>query len=61
VRAFENDATLDHLSQGRLGLIIGKGNGAAQRDLFNITPADQWERNAESLLQANSRRILMIA
>ncbi|HXW45952.1 MAG TPA: LLM class flavin-dependent oxidoreductase [Streptosporangiaceae bacterium] len=48
VRAYEDYATLDHLSNGRLELIIGKGNGAAQRELFHVTPADQWERNAES-------------
>ncbi|MEV7402905.1 LLM class flavin-dependent oxidoreductase [Streptomyces sp. NPDC091267] len=48
VRAYEDYATLDHLSGGRLELIIGKGNGAAQRDLFQVTPDDQWERNAES-------------
>ncbi|GAB2663417.1 LLM class flavin-dependent oxidoreductase [Gordonia jinhuaensis] len=48
VRAFEDYATLDHLSGGRLELIIGKGNGSAQRDLFNVTPEDQWDRNAES-------------
>lgn len=48
VRAYEDYATLDHLSQGRLELIIGKGNGSAQRELFNVTPEDQWERNAES-------------
>jgi len=48
VRAFEDYATLDHLSSGRLELIIGKGNGAAQRDLFQVTPEDQWDRNAES-------------
>jgi alkanesulfonate monooxygenase SsuD/methylene tetrahydromethanopterin reductase-like flavin-dependent oxidoreductase (luciferase family) len=48
VRAFEDYATLDHLSGGRLELIIGKGNGTAQRELFNVTPEDQWERNAES-------------
>jgi alkanesulfonate monooxygenase SsuD/methylene tetrahydromethanopterin reductase-like flavin-dependent oxidoreductase (luciferase family) len=48
VRAYEDYATLDHLSGGRLELIIGKGNGAAQRDLFHVTPADQWDRNAES-------------
>src|SRR5450432_843321 len=48
VRAFEDYATLDHLSGGRLELIIGKGNGAAQRDLFHVTPQDQWDRNAES-------------
>ena len=38
VRAYEDYATLDHLSGGRLELIIGKGNGAAQRELFNVTP-----------------------
>ncbi|MFD9125536.1 LLM class flavin-dependent oxidoreductase [Kitasatospora sp. NPDC059571] len=48
VRAYEDYATLDHLSRGRLELIIGKGNGAAQRDLFHVTPEDQWDRNAES-------------
>jgi alkanesulfonate monooxygenase SsuD/methylene tetrahydromethanopterin reductase-like flavin-dependent oxidoreductase (luciferase family) len=47
VRAYEDYATLDHLSGGRLELIIGKGNGAAQRDLFNVTTDDQWDRNAE--------------
>jgi alkanesulfonate monooxygenase SsuD/methylene tetrahydromethanopterin reductase-like flavin-dependent oxidoreductase (luciferase family) len=48
VRAYEDYATLDHLSGGRLDLIIGKGNGAAQRELFQVTPEDQWDRNAES-------------
>ncbi|MET8468592.1 LLM class flavin-dependent oxidoreductase [Streptomyces sp. NPDC006422] len=48
VRAYEDYATLDHLSGGRLDLIIGKGNGTAQRDLFRVTPEDQWDRNAES-------------
>jgi alkanesulfonate monooxygenase SsuD/methylene tetrahydromethanopterin reductase-like flavin-dependent oxidoreductase (luciferase family) len=48
VRAYEDYATLDNLSGGRLELIIGKGNGAAQRDLFSVTEADQWDRNAES-------------
>jgi alkanesulfonate monooxygenase SsuD/methylene tetrahydromethanopterin reductase-like flavin-dependent oxidoreductase (luciferase family) len=47
VRAYEDYATLDHLSGGRLELIIGKGNGSAQRDLFHVTPEDQWDRNAE--------------
>ena len=47
VRAYEDYATLDHLSGGRLELIIGKGNGSAQRELFNVTPEDQWDRNAE--------------
>jgi alkanesulfonate monooxygenase SsuD/methylene tetrahydromethanopterin reductase-like flavin-dependent oxidoreductase (luciferase family) len=48
VRAYEDYATLDHLSGGRLELIIGKGSGAAQREFFHVTPDDQWERNAES-------------
>ncbi|MER7934561.1 MULTISPECIES: LLM class flavin-dependent oxidoreductase [unclassified Streptomyces] len=48
VRAYEDYATLDHLSTGRLDLIIGKGNGTAQRELFHVTPEDQWDRNAES-------------
>jgi alkanesulfonate monooxygenase SsuD/methylene tetrahydromethanopterin reductase-like flavin-dependent oxidoreductase (luciferase family) len=48
VRAYEDYATLDHLSGGRLELIIGKGNGAGQRQLFNVTTEDQWDRNAES-------------
>lgn len=47
VRAYEDYATLDQLADGRLELIIGKGNGAAQAQLFHITAADQWERNAE--------------
>ncbi|HEX3784064.1 MAG TPA: LLM class flavin-dependent oxidoreductase [Pseudonocardiaceae bacterium] len=48
VRAYEDYATLDNLSGGRLELIIGKGNGSAQRDLFHVTEQDQWDRNAES-------------
>ena len=48
VRAYEDYATLDHLSGGRLDLIIGKGNGAAQRELFHVTTDDQWDRNIES-------------
>ncbi|MFD9459393.1 LLM class flavin-dependent oxidoreductase [Streptomyces sp. NPDC060027] len=48
VRAYEDYATLDHLSGGRLELIVGKGNGSAQRDLFQVTTEDQWDRNAES-------------
>ncbi|MEV0967856.1 LLM class flavin-dependent oxidoreductase [Microtetraspora glauca] len=47
VRAYEDYATLDHLSGGRLELIIGKGNGTAQAQLFHVTPEDQWERNRE--------------
>ena len=47
VRAFEDYSTLDHLCGGRLDLIIGKGNGAAQAQLFHVTDEDQWERNRE--------------
>ena len=48
VRAFEDYATLDVLADGRLELIIGKGNGSAQAQLFHVTTEDQWDRNRES-------------
>ncbi|MEZ0351195.1 LLM class flavin-dependent oxidoreductase [Mycobacterium sp. pR1184] len=47
VRAFEDYSTLDNLSGGRLELIIGKGNGTAQAQLFHVTAEDQWDRNRE--------------
>ncbi|MGX4654731.1 LLM class flavin-dependent oxidoreductase [Micromonospora sp. SCSIO 07396] len=47
VRAYEDYATLDHLSDGRLELIIGKGNGAVQARLFGVTAEDQWDRSRE--------------
>jgi alkanesulfonate monooxygenase SsuD/methylene tetrahydromethanopterin reductase-like flavin-dependent oxidoreductase (luciferase family) len=47
VRAFEDYSTLDNLSGRRLELIIGKGNGAAQAELFHVTTDDQWDRNRE--------------
>jgi alkanesulfonate monooxygenase SsuD/methylene tetrahydromethanopterin reductase-like flavin-dependent oxidoreductase (luciferase family) len=48
VRAYEDYATLDNLADGRLELIIGKGNGSAQAQLFGVTTEDQWDRNRES-------------
>lgn len=48
VRAYEDYATLDQLSGGRLELMVGKGNGAAQAQLFHVTTDDQWDRNRES-------------
>ncbi|MFD3593295.1 LLM class flavin-dependent oxidoreductase [Nocardia sp. NPDC058640] len=47
VRAFEDYSTVDNLSDGRLELIIGKGNGAAQAQLYHVTAQDQWQRNRE--------------
>jgi alkanesulfonate monooxygenase SsuD/methylene tetrahydromethanopterin reductase-like flavin-dependent oxidoreductase (luciferase family) len=47
VRAFEDYSTLDNLSEGRLELMIGKGNGTAQAELFHVTTDDQWDRNRE--------------
>ncbi|KUL39949.1 LLM class flavin-dependent oxidoreductase [Actinoplanes awajinensis] len=48
VRAFEDYSTLDNLSGGRLELIVGKGNGTAQAELFHVTVEDQWDRQRES-------------
>ena len=36
VRVAEDYATLDHLSNGRLEVIIGKGNGPEQAELFGL-------------------------
>lgn len=47
VRVAEDYATLDHLSGGRLELIIGKGNDPRHYPLFGITEAEQWESMAE--------------
>jgi alkanesulfonate monooxygenase SsuD/methylene tetrahydromethanopterin reductase-like flavin-dependent oxidoreductase (luciferase family) len=47
VRVAEDYATLDHLSGGRIELIIGKGNDASHYPLFGITPEEQWESLAE--------------
>jgi alkanesulfonate monooxygenase SsuD/methylene tetrahydromethanopterin reductase-like flavin-dependent oxidoreductase (luciferase family) len=47
VRVAEDYATLDHLSGGRLELIIGKGNDPRHYPLFGITEAEQWDSLAE--------------
>ena len=47
VRVAEDYATLDHLSNGRLELIIGKGNDPRHYPLFGITEAEQWASMAE--------------
>src|SRR6201999_419318 len=48
VRAFEDYATLDQLTGGRLELIIGKGNGGGQRELSHAPAGDQGDRSAGS-------------
>jgi alkanesulfonate monooxygenase SsuD/methylene tetrahydromethanopterin reductase-like flavin-dependent oxidoreductase (luciferase family) len=47
VRVAEDYATLDHLSGGRLELIIGKGNDPRHYPLFGIPEEEQWESLAE--------------
>ncbi|MCT2193600.1 LLM class flavin-dependent oxidoreductase [Paenibacillus sp. p3-SID1389] len=47
VRVAEDYATLDHLSGGRLTMIIGKGNDPRHYSLFGITEEEQWESLAE--------------
>lgn len=43
VRVAEDYATLDHLSGGRLEMIIGKGNDPRHYSLFGISEEEQWE------------------
>ncbi|WP_445486763.1 LLM class flavin-dependent oxidoreductase [Niallia sp. 03133] len=47
VRVAEDYATLDHLSEGRLEMVIGKGNDPRHYPLFGITEEEQWESLAE--------------
>jgi alkanesulfonate monooxygenase SsuD/methylene tetrahydromethanopterin reductase-like flavin-dependent oxidoreductase (luciferase family) len=47
VRVAEDYATLDHLSGGRLELIIGKGNDPRHYPLFGISAEEQWDSLAE--------------
>lgn len=47
LRVAEDYATLDHLSHGRLELIVGKGNSADPYTLFGYDRAQQWELQAE--------------
>lgn len=42
VRVAEDYATLDHLSGGRLEMIIGKGNDPRHYPLFGIKEEEQW-------------------
>lgn len=48
VRVAEDYATLDHLSNGRLEVIIGKGNGPEQAELFGLTREQQWDTTNEN-------------
>lgn len=47
VRVAEDYATLDQLSDGRLDIIIGKGNDPEQNALFGYELEGQWDRNRE--------------
>jgi alkanesulfonate monooxygenase SsuD/methylene tetrahydromethanopterin reductase-like flavin-dependent oxidoreductase (luciferase family) len=48
VRVAEDYATVDHLSNGRLEVIIGKGNGPEQAELFGLQRDQQWETTNEN-------------
>lgn len=43
LRVAEDFATLDHVSDGRLELMIGKGNDPRHLPLFGITEEEQWD------------------
>lgn len=48
VRVAEDYATVDHLSDGRLEVIIGKGNGPEQAELFGLAREQQWATTSEN-------------
>ncbi|WP_261557305.1 LLM class flavin-dependent oxidoreductase [Frankia tisae] len=48
VRAAEEYATLDHLSDGRLDLIIGKGNDPVSPGMSGVDATELWDRLAEN-------------
>ncbi|WP_157891952.1 MULTISPECIES: LLM class flavin-dependent oxidoreductase [Frankia] len=48
VRAAEEYATLDQLSDGRLDLVIGKGNDPVSPGMFGVDAAELWDRLAEN-------------
>ncbi|PJI93823.1 LLM class flavin-dependent oxidoreductase [Luteimicrobium subarcticum] len=48
VRVAEDYATLDHLSGGRLEIILGKGNGPEQAELFGIGRTEAWDTLEEN-------------
>jgi alkanesulfonate monooxygenase SsuD/methylene tetrahydromethanopterin reductase-like flavin-dependent oxidoreductase (luciferase family) len=50
VRVAEDYGTLDHLSGGRIELIIGKGNGPEQAELFGIGRLEAWDTIRENYL-----------
>ena len=47
VRVAEEYALLDHLSGGRVDLVIGKGNHAPHFTTFGLDPTQQWDVLAE--------------
>jgi len=48
VRVAEDYATLDHLSGGRIELVIGKGNGPEQTELFGVPREQGWDTLGEN-------------